>query len=148
MIRKLIRNARFFSPVDNGAPLAGDFQGQVASLEQGAMLICDGLIERIGDEPEVLADIDSRRIDEEVDCGGRCVIPGFVDPHTHMCFARQTRSGIRTSPERRFVSGYIKSRRRHPLVGECRPENHPKNDLLAATLENALSALRFGTTTA
>ena len=23
---------------------------------------------------------------DEVDCGGRCMIPGFVDPHTHLCF--------------------------------------------------------------
>ncbi len=56
MIRKLIRNARFFTPVDNGKPLAGIFQGRIRSLEQGAMLICDGLIERMGTESEVLAD--------------------------------------------------------------------------------------------
>ena len=28
-----------------------------------------------------------RQVDMEVDCLGRCIIPGFVDPHTHMCFA-------------------------------------------------------------
>ena len=57
MIRKLIRNGHFFSPVDNGAPLAGNFQGQVRTLKQGAMLVCDGLIERIGNESEILANI-------------------------------------------------------------------------------------------
>jgi imidazolonepropionase len=146
MIRKLIRNAYFFSPVDNGVPLAGNFQGRVRSLEQGAMLVCDGRIERIGTESEVLADIQSRQIDEEVDCGGKCVIPGFVDPHTHMCFAvrREAEFGLRLKGTSyldilKAGGGILSS------VNAVRKTS--EESLLAVTLENALSALRFGTTT-
>lgn len=146
MIRKLIRNAHFFSPVDNGAPLAGNFQGRVHSLEQGAMLVCDGLIERIGTESEVLADIQSRRIDEEVNCRGKCVIPGFVDPHTHMCFAvrRESEFWLRLKGTSyldilKAGGGILSS------VNAVRKTS--EEGLLAVTVENALSALRFGTTT-
>ncbi|MBI5590719.1 MAG: imidazolonepropionase [Deltaproteobacteria bacterium] len=146
MIRKLIRNAHFFTPVDNGGPLAGNFQGRVASLEHGAMLIRDGLIERIGTEPDMLTDIDSGRIDEEVDCMGKCVIPGFVDPHTHMCFAarREAEFGLRLKGTSyldilKAGGGILSS------VNAVRKTS--EEGLLEATLENALSALRFGTTT-
>ncbi|MDO9109551.1 MAG: imidazolonepropionase, partial [Desulfatirhabdiaceae bacterium] len=97
MIRKLFRNAHIFTPVDSGVPSAGKFQGRVRTLNQGALLVCDGLIAHIGTEAEVLAGIQPLQIDAEVDCGGRCVIPGFVDPHTHMCFAvrRESEFGLR-----------------------------------------------------
>ncbi len=146
MIHKLIRNAHFFSPVDNGAPLAGNCQGRLRSLEHGAMLVCDGRIERIGTEPEVLADIQSGQIDEEVDCRGKCVIPGFVDSHTHMCFAvrREAEFGLRLKGTSyldilKAGGGILSS------VNAVRKTS--EEGLLAVTLENALSALRFGTTT-
>jgi len=146
MIRKLIRNAHIYSPVDNGAPLAGASQGRVACFEHGAMLVCDGLIERIGTEMEVLTDIDTLHVDEEVDCMGGCVIPGFVDPHTHMCFAvrREAEFGLRLKGSSYLdilmAGGGILS-----SVNAVRKTS--EDDLLTATLESALSALRFGTTT-
>jgi imidazolonepropionase len=146
VIRKLIRNARFFSPMDNGEPLAGNFQGRVTSFDRGAMLVSDGRIERIGTESDVLADIEFRQIDEEVDCGGRSVIPGFVDPHTHMCFAvrRETEFALRLKGTSYLdileSGGGILS-----TVQAVRKTSEER--LLKTTLEIALSALRFGTTT-
>jgi imidazolonepropionase len=146
MILKLIRNAHFFTPVDNGMPQAGNSQRRVADFEQGAMLVCDGLIERIGTEPEVLADIQARQIDEEVDCGGKCVIPGFVDPHTHMCFAvrRESEFGLRLTGMSYLdilkAGGGI-------LSSVIAIRKTSEKNLFEVTLKNALSALRFGTTT-
>lgn len=132
--------------MDTGAPLAGRFQGRIAGIEQGAMLVCDGRIERIGTEPDVLADTDFGRIDVEVDCGGNCVIPGFVDPHTHMCFAlrREAEFGLRLRGTSyldilKAGGGILSS------VNAVR--NTSEENLLAATLENVSSALRLGTTT-
>jgi imidazolonepropionase len=146
VIRKLFRNAHIVTPVDSGTPLAGNCQGRVAVLNPGALLVCDGRIERIGTEPEVLAGLDSRQIDAEVDCGGRCVIPGFVDPHTHMCFAlrREAEFGLRLKGTSyldilKAGGGILSSVKAVRKASE--------DSLLAATLENALSALRFGTTT-
>ncbi len=146
MITKLFRNARIFSPVDKGAPLAGSAQGKVRSLERGAMVVCDGLIACIGSEPKVISDLKFRRIDEEVDCRGKCVIPGFVDPHTHMCFAirREEEFSFRLKGTSyleilKAGGGILSSVRAVRKISE--------EGLLAATLENAFSALRFGTTT-
>lgn len=146
MICKLFRNAHIVTPVDSGTPSAGKFQGRVRILNQGALLVCDGLIAHIGTEAEVLAGIQPLQIDAEVDCGGRCVIPGFVDPHTHMCFAvrREAEFGLRLKGTSyldilKAGGGILSSVKAVRKASE--------DSLLAATLENALSALRFGTTT-
>ncbi len=86
MSRHLFRNARIYTPVDEGRPRAGKAQGELAHFPHGALLVEDGLIAAVGNEPEVLAKTTKAREIQEVDCGGRCMVPGFVDPHTHMCF--------------------------------------------------------------
>ena len=86
MTVKLFRNARIYTP-EGDSPSVGAKQGEVRVLEGGALLAKDGLIEAVGSEEEVLSHPLCKEADEEIDCEGRCVIPGFVDPHTHMCFA-------------------------------------------------------------
>jgi len=46
----------------------------------------DGLLAAIGLEKEVLDRVAGGQLCQEVDLEGMCVIPGLVDPHTHMCF--------------------------------------------------------------
>lgn len=88
MIRKLFRNTKIFTPLDPGHALCGHEQsGSLASWEKGALLVANGEIEAVGDEAEVLGALGSAELHQEVDCGGMCLIPGLVDPHTHMCFA-------------------------------------------------------------
>ena len=87
MILKLFRNCRVYTPIDPGAPPKGNEQGQLRFWDKGALLVRDGLIEAVGDEREVLGFWGEKEPDLVVDCGGRCLIPGFVDPHTHMCFS-------------------------------------------------------------
>lgn len=89
----LFRNARIVTPEDPGIPLAGPAQATVASFDPGALLCRDGLVVAVGPEKDVLdaarwTERSARRprSADEVDCEGRCVIPGFVDPHTHLCF--------------------------------------------------------------
>ncbi len=88
MSTKLFRNARIYTPIDKGKPAAGVQQRQLAHFPKGALLVKDRVIIGIGEEKTLLAESNSMTIDEEIDCGGRCLIPGFVDPHTHMCFAK------------------------------------------------------------
>lgn len=87
MSLQLYRNARIFTPVDRGRPCSGSVQGELAHFPNGAMLVRDGVIAEMGEEQAVLHNLDSSLLSEETDCDGKCMIPGFVDPHTHCCFA-------------------------------------------------------------
>jgi imidazolonepropionase len=144
----LFRNARIHTPVDDGAPLAGPRQGHCASWENGALLSRDGRIESVGEEHDVLGPLSAADLRglREVDCAGRCVIPGFVDPHTHLCFLAPrereflARLGGADYLEILKAGGGILSSVRS--VRACAEE-----DLFTATRDRALSALRGGATT-
>lgn len=145
----LFRNARIYTPVDDGRASAGVRQGKVAAWDKGALLCRNGRIAAIGDESAVLESLGaggSVTALEEIDCGGRCMIPGFVDPHTHLCFVRPR--------EREFLArlegaeyldilkaggGILSS------VESVRAAS--EEELFIATRDRALSALSLGTTT-
>jgi imidazolonepropionase len=146
MSRKCFRNAHIFSPMDRGAPLVGKRQGEVMQITKGALRTKDGLIEAIGTEKEVLDGLSSREIGIDVDCQGYCLIPGFVDSHTHMCFARrreeeflQRLEGLDYLDILRRGGGILASVRAVRSVSE--------DELFAVTRKHAASALRYGTTT-
>lgn len=52
-------------------------------LSGAAIRVMDGIIEYVGPA----ADAPEQGKAEHIDCGGRAVIPGFVDAHTHLVFA-------------------------------------------------------------
>ena len=97
MLSRLFRNARIYTPGDPGRPLGGPLQGKLTCFSEGALLCRDGLIERVGPGKAILAGLKPGEVELEVDCAGRCLVPGFVDPHTHMCFAetREQEFGLR-----------------------------------------------------
>lgn len=66
-------------------PRVGPELGELAIVAPGAMLVRDGLIERVGTSAEIEASIDANTT--VVDAGGRVLLPGFVDAHTHPVFA-------------------------------------------------------------
>lgn len=145
-MRKLVRNGRFYTPVDTGSPSAGDRQGHVKCIEPGAMVIRDGQIESIGPESEIVAVAHADRFDEVIDCGGNCVIPGFVDPHTHLCFfgRREAEFALRLKGTSyldilKSGGGILSTVRSVRKVSAA--------ELLQSTVAMALSAMRFGTTT-
>lgn len=87
MSTQLFLNARIYTPVDKGRPCCGKAQGELASYPQGALLVKDGRIEDIGNRGTINEKIIENQPDTVIDCKGKCLIPGFVDPHTHCCFA-------------------------------------------------------------
>ena len=149
MALALFRNARIYTPIDPGHPMSGAAQGALSHWEKGALLCRDGRIVSVGDEPGVLDGIDARaahEVETEVDCGGACMIPGFVDAHTHMCFLHPREREFLARLEGadyldilRAGGGILSS---VAAVRAASPE-----ELFAATAARALSALRLGTTT-
>ena len=146
MPKKLFRDMRLFTPVDCGHPLAGAEQAHVKEIKKAAMLLDGGIIEQIGEEDEVLKNVHACDIAIEKDFDGACVIPGFVDPHTHMCFAkrREEEFGMRLAGlhylEILARGGGILS-----SVNAVKAAN--AEELFNTTKELALSALAKGTTT-
>jgi len=58
---------------------------ELGIVSNGGLLVRDGLIERVGPSPEIENSIDADTT--VVDAGGRVLLPGFVDAHTHPVFA-------------------------------------------------------------
>lgn len=71
-------------PAIDGGPQRGAALGTLGVIADGAVAISDGRIVAVG----TTADVRSRYSAlSELDAGGRCVVPGFVDPHTHIPWA-------------------------------------------------------------
>ena len=66
-------------------PRVGNEMRELAIVAPGALFVRDGLIERVGWTGEIEPLIDANT--EVVDAGGRVLLPGFVDAHTHPVFA-------------------------------------------------------------
>ena len=66
-------------------PRCGTEMRDLGIVEDGAMLMWDGQIVKTGARAEIEPLIDSQTT--VVDAGGRVVLPGFVDAHTHPVFA-------------------------------------------------------------
>lgn len=66
-------------------PRVGAEMGELGIIEDGAMLVREDRIQKVGSRKEIesLIDADCALID----AGGRVVFPGFVDAHTHPVFA-------------------------------------------------------------
>jgi imidazolonepropionase len=146
MTSKLFRNARITTPSDPGSPLSGKRQGEVHLFESGALLCKDGFIESIGNEREVLSSLAADDVALEIDCHGLCMIPGFVDPHTHMCFAKRREEEF--SLRLQGIDYLEILRRGGGILSSVRSvRSSSEEGLFSVTRDHALSALRFGTTT-
>jgi imidazolonepropionase len=57
---------------------------ELGLIEDGAVAVSRGLVTLVGTTEEVLAQTEA---EEMLDASNRVVMPGFVDPHTHLVFA-------------------------------------------------------------
>jgi imidazolonepropionase len=145
MTISLFRNARIHTPIDSGRPAAGAAQGRLAVYANGALAVEDGRIVAVGEWGDVKAGLPAASVNV-VDCRRRCMIPGFVDPHTHICFARlreaEFEQRIAGTPYLEILArgGGILASVRHVRAAR-------EADLFAATARRVRRALYFGTTT-
>lgn len=126
-----------------GGPQRGENLGVLDIIEDGAVLIRGEKIQEVGSSPDLL-----RRFSDEpaLDVNNRVVMPGFIDPHTHLIWAgdRAQEFNLRLEGKRYMeimaagggIISTVKTTRQ--AAGE---------ELLQATAERALSMLKLGTTT-
>ena len=65
-------------------PRAADQMRELSIIEDGGMLIRDGTIAAVGPSKSIAKDAPSDA--PQIEAGGRVVMPGFVDAHTHLVF--------------------------------------------------------------
>ncbi len=131
--------------MDLGRPRVGKAQSELAHFPKGALLVEDGFIIAIGNEQEVLNAAKTAGDLLEVDCEGRCMVPGFVDPHTHICFAatREAEFSLRLEG-----TPYLEILRQGGgILSSVRAVATASDDeLYANTLSHVQTALSLGTT--
>jgi imidazolonepropionase len=124
-------------------PRFGAELSEVGIVRDGGMLVRDGKIEKIGPSDEIEKDVGDAEV---LDAGGRVVMPGFVDAHTHLVFAGnrlddfERRSRGETYEQIAKAGGGIWS-----TVEKTRAAS--ELDLLAQAKKHANWFLRCGTTT-
>lgn len=81
------------------APRRGRELGEIGIVRDGALIVRDGMIAAVGTRKELRRHALVRGA-RRMDLGGRVVLPGFVDSHTHLVFA-----GCRADEYERKIAG-------------------------------------------
>lgn len=76
-----IRNARILTLRGEPGPRRGPALRELGVIAQGEVLVAEGKIAAVGEKLEAPPDA------EVIDAAGRVLMPGFVDCHTHACWA-------------------------------------------------------------
>jgi imidazolonepropionase len=125
-------------------PRTGTEMRELSIIEDGAMLVRDGLIEQAGTRAEIEPMIGEGR--KVFDAGGRIVMPGFVDAHAHPVFAgtradefEKRASGV-SYQQIAAAGGGIRSTVRLTRAAD-------EDELFGAALRREAWFLRTGTTT-
>ena len=82
----LITGASQLLTLRGSGPRRGASLSNLGLIEDGTLLVRDGLIAAVGTRAEVEA-LPEARAAEKLDLGGRVALPGFVDSHTHLIHA-------------------------------------------------------------
>lgn len=128
---------------DAGGPLRGAALAEPGIVADGALAIRGGRIVAVGTTEEIRDRFDAART---LDASGQVVMPGFVDPHTHLVFGRtredefELRCLGRTYEEIAAAGGGIRASAR-------RFQAMPRPEIVAQARATRAEALAHGTTT-
>jgi imidazolonepropionase len=126
-----------------GGPRRGERLSDPAILNDAAVVIRDGKFLEVGNSAELLW---RYPLAERFDADGMAVVPGFVDPHTHLIWAGdranefEMRLQGKTYMEIMAAGGGI-------LATLTATRKTSLQELVAQSLERALRAFSYGTTT-
>lgn len=81
----LIKHAAELVTCSGVAPKKGVEMNNIGIITDGALVIENGVITDVGTTAEVLARVNEASY-QVIDATGKCVMPGFVDSHTHFVF--------------------------------------------------------------
>ena len=82
----IIKNASQLVTCSGFKAKQGKAMSDLCTIDDGAVVIENGVITAVGKTGEVLARFDETGF-ETIDATGKAVLPGFIDSHTHFVFA-------------------------------------------------------------
>ncbi len=71
----------------SGRPKRGSELAELGIITDGAVAVKEGLITAVGATAAVMEQVEAAEGATLIDAGGKVVLPGLVDPHTHLIFA-------------------------------------------------------------
>ena len=83
-VERLIHNATVVTCASPTGPKRGAALADPGIIARGAVAVDEGRLVAVGPSAEVLARYRARDV---IDAGERALLPGFIDPHTHLVFA-------------------------------------------------------------
>jgi imidazolonepropionase len=144
----LIKNASELVTLsgNNQAPRIKQQMVELGIIEGGAIAVLDGRIVAVGKTDEVEQDVKITSETRIIDAKGKTVMPGFVDPHTHLVFAGSREDELKLKLEGKTYldilsmgGGILRT------VRETRKAS--KEELLRAAERTLARMLKYGTTT-
>jgi imidazolonepropionase len=81
----IIKNAAELVTCSGFTAKCGSEMGNLHVIENGAVVVENGIIKAVGVAEEILRNFDESKY-EVIDASGKAVLPGFVDSHTHFVF--------------------------------------------------------------
>jgi imidazolonepropionase len=90
-----IRRIGVVATLAGPAPRTGAAMRELALRTDAAIAVVGGRIAWVGRETDFGSAVSLRAGGEEIDANGAAVVPGFVDPHTHLAFAGDRDDEIR-----------------------------------------------------
>ena len=143
----LINNADLVATCAGPGPRRGSAQREISALPNASVAGCEGKIVFVGSAADAEAAVSLTPNAQTIDAQGCTVVPGFVDPHTHLVFAgdrrdelRQRLAGASYAEIAGSGGGIVKT------VAATREAS--EHDLVDAARKRLAEMLTFGTTTA
>lgn len=127
-----------------GGPQRGRHLGDLGLIPEGAILIRDGLVQAYGPSQDMLEWYPK---EERFNAAGKVVMPGFVDPHTHLIFMGNRALEFEMRLEGKSYQEIMAAG--GGIVNTVRVTRDASlEELVAAARPRVEGMLRYGTTTA
>lgn len=143
----IVNAAQLLTCASPGGPKRGAALADPGLIEDGAIACLEGQIVAVGKTADILAQIDDPAAAHTVDAAGKVVLPGFVDPHTHLVWA-----GDRAGEFEQRIAGASYMQLMQAGGGIMRTVRATRaaslDELVAQTLPRLDAMLLHGTTTA
>lgn len=81
-----IKNANELITCSGSLPKTGAHMQDIGLIKDGAVIVEDDVVVAVGTTSALLQAYDTNNMDV-LDASGKCVLPGFIDAHTHFIFA-------------------------------------------------------------